>query len=116
MPAYRFQKIEHGILRMLLQSTDHLGHPTNLSLLATFFRPTFVDIDNRELVEALKRLRPKYLTLCKYVQGQPPCLEYPTQIADDEDFFIEATDSGCDVLRKPTRAPRNSLRSSNNRR
>lgn len=89
---------------MLLQSTDHLGHPTNLSLLATFFRPTFVDIDNRELVEALKRLRPKYLTLCKYVQGQPPCLEYPTQIADDEDFFYRG--DGFRLRRTPETDPR----------
>jgi hypothetical protein len=104
MPAYRFQKIEYGILRMLLQSADHLGHPTDLNSLATFFRPTFADIDNRELVEALKRLRPKYLTLCKYVQGQPSCLEYPTQIADDEEFFYRG--DGFRLRRTPETDPR----------
>jgi predicted nucleotide-binding protein len=104
MAAYRFQKIEHGILRMLLQSTDHLGHPTSLSSLTTFFRPTFADIDNRELVEALKRLRPKYLTLCKYLQGQLSCLEYPTQIADDEEFFYRG--DGFRMRRTPETDPR----------
>lgn len=104
MPEHRSQTIEHGILRMLLQSTDHLGHATDLGRLATFFRQTFSDIDNRELVEALKRLRPKYLTLCKYVQGQPSCLEYPTQMADDIEFFYRG--DGFRLRRTPETYPR----------
>ena len=72
---------------MALQSTDHLGHATDLGNLALFFQPTFANIKNEELVDALKELRPEYLTLCKYRPGQLSCLEYPTQIADDGDFF-----------------------------
>ena len=72
---------------MVVQCQDHLGYHATLGNLAAFFRPNIPDIENRELVEALKRLRPKYLALCKYVSGGPPCLEYPTQIDDDEIFF-----------------------------
>jgi hypothetical protein len=104
MAAHRYQQIEHGILRMVLQSTDHLGYPTDLSSLATFFRRSFSDVHNRELVDTLKRLRPKYLTLCKYVQGQPSCLEYPSQITDDEEFFYHG--GGFRLQRTPETDPR----------
>ena len=71
MAAYPYQKIEHGILQMVLQSTDTSGHATDLSALAAFFRPTIGDISNRQLVDTLKRLRPKYLTLWKSMPGEP---------------------------------------------
>lgn len=103
MAALRHQQIEHGILRMVLDRSDHLGYSTDLPNLATFFRPTFPDIGNRELVDTLKRLRPKYLTLCKYPQGQQSCLEYPTEISDDEEFFYR---HGFQMRRTPETDPR----------
>jgi len=84
---HRSRKIEYELLRMVVQCQDHLGYHATLGNLALFFRPNIPDIENRELVEALKRLRPKYLALCKYVSGGPSCQEYPTQIDDDEIFF-----------------------------
>src|ERR1700722_8020439 len=103
MAAHRYQQIEHGILRVVLQCTDHLGYPTHLASLATFFRPTFPDVNDRELVEALKRLRPRYLTICKYLNGQASCLEYPTQISDDVEFFYR---NGFRLRRTPETDPR----------
>ena len=61
MEAHRHQRIEHGILRLVVQCTDHLGYPTDLSGLSTAFRPAFPDIENRELVDTLKRLNPKHV-------------------------------------------------------
>jgi hypothetical protein len=87
MQALRHHYIEHEILRLVLQHSDHLGYPTSLPGLATFFRPTLQNIEDRELVDALKRLSPKYLTLCKYVNGQSPCREYPNEISSDDEFF-----------------------------
>jgi hypothetical protein len=90
MAALRYQQIEHRILRMVLECTDHLGYPTDLSHLVTCFQPTFPDINSRELVDTLKRLSQKqHLRLCKYVQGQLSCLEYPTQVRSEEEFFYQ---------------------------
>ena len=88
---HRYQRIEHEMLSLVLQSSDHLGYATTLGDLTNIFRPTFADIDNRELVDALKRLNEKkYIALCKYQNGQPPCVSYPDQIADDGEFFYHA--------------------------
>lgn len=87
MPAHRFQKIEHGILQMVLQSTDTSGYSTGLSALETAFRSTITDITSRELVDTLKRLRPRYLTLWKWLPGEAYAFEYPDQIGDDDEFF-----------------------------
>jgi len=48
------------------------------------------DINGSEIVDALKRLQPKYVKVCKYVGGQH--LEYPTQtgkaeISEEEVFY-----------------------------
>ena len=76
----------------------------DLSGLSATFRLTFANIENRELVDTLKRLSPKYLTLCKYVNGQPACLTYPTQIKDDDEFFYRG--DGFRLRRTPETDPR----------
>jgi hypothetical protein len=48
------------------------------------------DVTDSEVVDALKRLQPKYLKVCKYVGGQH--LEYPTRtlkagINEEEVFY-----------------------------
>jgi len=84
----RYHYIEHQILKLVLQHSDHLGYPTRLSDLSAFFRRTLPDIEDRELVDALKRLRQgERLTLCKYVNGQEPCRQYPSEISSDDEFF-----------------------------
>jgi hypothetical protein len=42
-------------------------------------------------VDALKRLRPKYLTLWKWSQAVGRFIEYPTEITDDAEFFYRAS-------------------------
>jgi predicted nucleotide-binding protein len=87
LPPLRHQYIEHEILRLVLQHSDHLGYPTSLPGLESVLRPKLPNIQDRELVDALKRLSPKYITLCKYVNGQPPCRKYPDEISSDDEFF-----------------------------
>lgn len=87
LPPLRHQYIEHEILSLVLQHSDQLGYPTSLPGLATLVRPKLPNIQDRELVDALKRLSPNYLTLCKYVNGQEPCRAYPEEISRDDDFF-----------------------------
>ena len=91
---------------MVLQCTDHLGYPTDLGRLATDFRPIFADIDNRELVEALKRLSPKYLTLCKYLTVNRLVLIIQLRSRMTKKFSIAVPDSVCGELQKRTRAPK----------
>src|ERR1039457_165206 len=81
---HRSRRIEYELLRMVVQCQDHLGYHASLGTLADFFRPNIPDIENRELVDALKRLQPKYLSLCKYVSGGAPCVKYPAEIDNEE--------------------------------
>lgn len=105
MAALRHQQIEHAILRMVLECTDHLGYHTDLSHLVRFFQPTFSDVNSRELADTLERLRQKqHLRLCKYVQGQLSCLEYPTQIRNEEECFYQG--GGFRLRRTPETDPR----------
>ncbi len=90
MGARRHQQVEHAILSLVLKHSDHLGYPAGLPSLASMLRQKFGDIDNQELVDTLKRLRPKYLTLWKWNDQQRRFLQYPDEIADDEEFFYRA--------------------------
>lgn len=90
MRAKRHQQVEHAILSLVVKHSDHLGYPASLPSLATMLRQKFSDIDNREIVDTLKRLRPKYLTLWKWSDQQRRFLQYPDEIADDEEFFYRA--------------------------
>ena len=101
---HRSRRIEYELLRMVVQCQDHLGYHASLGTLADFFRPNIPDIENRELVDALKRLQPKYLSLCKYVSGGAPCVKYPAEI-DNEEIFFWRTD-GFRMRRTPETAPR----------
>jgi len=87
MEAQRFQYIECEILRLVLYHSDHLGYPTTLPALASFFRQSLPDIADREMVDALKRLSPKHLTLRKWSNQHQRFIEYPTDISDDGEFF-----------------------------
>ena len=87
MTAQRYHYIEHEILQLVLQPSDHLGYPTGLPTLANAFRQWLPDIADREIVDALKRLSPKYLTLLKWSKQYGRFIEYPTDISDDGEFF-----------------------------
>jgi hypothetical protein len=87
MEARRHHYIEHEILRLVLRDSDHSGYPTGIRDLETFFRPKFPDVADPELVDTLKRLRPKYLTLWKWGFDQGRFVEYPVEIGDDNEFF-----------------------------
>jgi len=87
MQAKRYQQIEHAILTLVLKHGDHQGYATTLPTLVNILRQTFPDIADREILDALKRLRPRYLTLLKYVESERRFDRYPDQIGDDEQFF-----------------------------
>jgi hypothetical protein len=90
MAALRHEQIEHKILQTVLDYADHQGYPTDLSSLAWILRPTFNNINDRELIDALNCLRKGgYLKLCKYPPGQSSYLEYPAQITNEVEFFFQ---------------------------
>lgn len=90
MGPKRHQFVEHAILTLALRNSAHLGYANTLPELAHILRQTVADIDNREVVDTLKRLRPQYLTLWKWSDEHHGFLEYPTEIPRDEDFFYRA--------------------------
>jgi hypothetical protein len=90
MGPKRHELVEHAILTLVLRCSDHLGYGNTLPGLAQILRQTVADIDNREVVDTLKRLRPQYLTLSKWSEEHHRFLEYPTEISRDEDFFYRA--------------------------
>jgi hypothetical protein len=90
MGPKRHQLIEHAILMLVLRHSDHLGYANTLPGLAQILRQTVPEIDNREVVDTLKRLRPQYLTLSKWSEADKRFLEYPAEIPKDEDFFYRA--------------------------
>ena len=60
MEPRRHQQLEYAILTLILRHSDPQGYGNTLGGLASILRQTFPDIDNRELVDTLKRLRPQY--------------------------------------------------------
>lgn len=92
--AKRHQLVEHAILDIILRYGDHQGYANTLpalaSMLRTRFADQFPDINEREIVDTLKRLCPKYLTLWKYSAAHHGVIQYPDVIADDEQFFYRA--------------------------
>jgi hypothetical protein len=87
MNAQRHHCIEHEILRLTLENSDHLGYSTSLPTVTNAFRQWLPDILHREIVDALKRLSPKYLTLLKWSNQHGQFIEYPTDISNDGEFF-----------------------------
>lgn len=87
----RHQYIEYVILKLVLQITsDPGGYPATVSSLLTLLQqtlPGITNITNQELVDTLKRLRPKYLTLWKWSDEARRFIEYPTEISEDGNFF-----------------------------
>ena len=75
MQIKRYQLVEHAILALLLRYSDHLGYANTLPGLAQILRQTVADVDNREIVDTLKRLRPQCLTLWKWSDADQP---FPT--------------------------------------
>jgi hypothetical protein len=90
MGARRHQHVEYALLSIVLKHSDHLGYPAGLPSLASVLRQKFADIDNREIVDTLKRLRPRYITLWKWNDQHRRFLQYPDEIADDDEFFYRA--------------------------
>jgi hypothetical protein len=91
--AKRHQHVEHAILTLVVHG-DHQGYantlPQLVSILRERFAHKFADIDQREIVDTLKRLRPQYLTLWKYSDAHHRFVQYPGEIGDDEQFFYRA--------------------------
>jgi hypothetical protein len=88
MEALRHHYIEHEILRRVLEDR---GDPDGLSVsvpdLRLFFRDWFPDLQDRELVDALKCLHPNHLTLHKWSKSQRCFVEYALGATDDNEFF-----------------------------
>jgi len=101
--ARRHERVEHAILTLVLRHGDHQGYSNTLGGLAAILRDTFSDIDNREVVDALKRLMPKYLMLCKWSEAQHQFVKYPDQTPDDDQFFYRGDFS---MRRTPNTDPR----------
>lgn len=91
MATEREHYIAHGLIRVVLQYPDKLGYFTDLRSLATYFRQWLPDIGDHEIVDAMKRLVPQYLTLLKWSNGHRRSIEYPTGIQNDEEFFYQGT-------------------------
>lgn len=92
MEPKRHQYIEHEILKLVLQLTagDPSGYPATVPSLLTLLQQRLLgiaNITNQELVDTLKRLRPKYLTLWKWSDEDRRFIEYPTEISNDGNFF-----------------------------
>lgn len=83
----RYQRIEQEILTLVLGFSDHSGYSTNLPSLALVLGPRVPDTEHRELVDALKRLSPQYLTLQKWSEAHRKFLQYPGDVGDDSEFF-----------------------------
>ena len=94
MEPKRYHYIEYQILKLVLQITgDALGYPATVPSLLTLLQqglPSITNITNQELVDTLKRLRPKYLTLWKWSDEARRFIEYPTEISDDGYFFYRS--------------------------
>jgi hypothetical protein len=90
MGAKRHLQVEFAILSIVLKHSDHLGYPGGLSSLASVLHQKFADINNREIVDTLKRLRPRYITLWKWSDQHRRFLQYPEEIGNDEEFFYRA--------------------------
>jgi hypothetical protein len=88
--AKRHQHVEHTILTLVLRHGDHQGYANTLPGLASILRRTFPDIDDREIVDTLKRLSPRCLTLSKYSAAHHRLVRYPEEIASDEQVFYRA--------------------------
>lgn len=61
--------VDCEILKLVLQYSDHLGYSTSHNQLATFFREAKQSISDREIIDSLRRLRPIYLTVWKWSEG-----------------------------------------------
>jgi|SRR5271166_4341807 len=87
--------VEYLLLCLVQKSAQNYTpdlYENNLPGLSNDLKMDVSDIDNREIVEALKRLQPqKYLNIGKYVDGQH--LEYPTRTSeaglDEEEVFYK---------------------------
>jgi hypothetical protein len=88
MESTRHHCIDHELLRLTLQASDPAGgYGTDIHALGSGFRQWMPDVADREIVEALKRLRPQYVTLWKWSSAKRWFIEYPNEIDDDVEFF-----------------------------
>lgn len=95
--AQRYQHVEHAILTLVLEYGDHQGYANTLGGLANILRQTLPDIATREIIDTLKRLEPRYVTLWKYGSAFARLVQYSGGEIDDEylfgqgDFCIQRT-------------------------
>lgn len=91
MEALRHHYIEHEILRQVFNSQgDPSGLPVSLPEFCSIFREWYEDFKDTELVDAFKRLSPRFLTLHKWSNEHSRFMEYPSEISDDGEFFYRA--------------------------
>lgn len=75
-------------LRLTLQAPDPVGgFGSDLRALGSTFRRWPPDVADGEIVDALKRLWPRYVTLWKWNSAKRWFIEYPNEIGDDVEFF-----------------------------
>lgn len=85
--AQRYQHLEHAILTLVLKYGDQQGYGNTLGGLANTLRETFPDVATREIIDTLKRLEPRYVTLWKYSQLHARLLPYSKEEIEDEYLF-----------------------------
>jgi len=103
MEAKRYHYIEHEILRLVLHHSDSSGYPTSVPLLETILRTALSDIEDREVVDALKRLcQRQQLTLWKFSYDQGDFVRYPDEIDDENEVFYR---DGMQLRRTPDTDP-----------
>ena len=94
--------VECEILKWVLQFSNHQGYSTSLPQLGTFFREAKQPVSDTEMVDAIKRQYPSFLTLWKWSDAHGRFITYPAEISDDGEFFYRA---GFQLRRTPHTQP-----------
>ena len=84
MSLRRYQCIERALLTLALQGEVQSGYPTDLPMLQAAFRQWLPDIRGQEIVDALRRLHPKHVTLWKYNNAW---INFVRGMTDNEFFY-----------------------------
>jgi len=103
----RYQQLEQAILALVLKHGDHQGYAVTLGSLTEVVRERvaegFPNLGPADLIDTLKRLEPRYITLWKYSEAHSRLLQYSRgEIEDDYSF----TDGDFRIRRTPNTGPR----------
>jgi len=81
------QRIEYEILHLAVNATDTQGYGMTLPLLRQMMTQVFPDVENAAVVDACKRLFPKFLSLRKWDEASRGFRDYQGEHEDDEFFY-----------------------------